>query len=463
MIVFSAAFLVLLLLFLMTNQLFFHDYYISENKQRIQNAVAELEHRYTASEANMTAKEVIRKTGAVVKIYNPQLKSILGNTENPEVGLGQNELRELKRFASENEEGYFKFSDVGGIIEERFVFAKLIGRGDLIVVTRTLGFVGEATKMSNAFMSRAAVMVYLAGLILIFILSSYISKPIIRIKRVSKKMAALEFDEQLEVKRHDELGELMVSVNELAERLSTTMDSLNTTNSQLEVELNKERSLESMRRQFVSDVSHELKNPLSVIIAYANALMEEIPETVQDKNEYYNIISEEASKMNLLVKDLLDLSGYESGVFTLKKELVNLSDLFDDALERFSYLREDKLLHITNTISSNLKVKGDRLRLSQVVTNLLQNAFKYSDQDGEIKLSVSEEHGKITVLIENTGALIPHEVLDKIWSSFYQVDTEKNGNGLGLAIVKSIVQLHDGSVKAYTQDNMNCFVFSLPL
>ncbi len=213
-----------------------------------------------------------------------------------------------------------------------------------------------------------------------------------------------------------------------------------------------------MRRRFVSDVSHELKkNPISMILGYADGLVQKIPKTEATKEEYYGIIVDEASRMHKLVKDLLDLSGYESGTFTIDVEPFIVNELIDNALERLGFMTDEKTVHIDYDIDKQYTLTADRLRTSQIIINLLSNAFKHVNDNGIIKIELSRQKEGLKILIANTGELIPDKELDQIWNSFYQVDTESKGNGLGLAIVKSIVKLHEGSCRAYTQDVYNCF------
>ncbi len=460
--VFSLCFLVLLSLIVMTNKLYFRDYYIDRNEEKIRNVVQSVEGLYKRSEVNEFVRITVRETGSRIEIFDKDSQSIIrSRLAGYKPLVNEKELAELRTGAKKEKDGYYKIFERDMLINHRVIYAKYIGDGDLLVIVRPLGFVLEATEMSNAFLTRVAIVVYIVCLILIFFISKCLSMPLLRVLNISKKMADLDFEEKLVVKGTGEFAALNRYINSLAEKLHDNIEELNITNEQLEIELNKEKSLESMRRQFVSDVSHELKNPLSVIIAYANGLLVGIPEEEKEIFEYYNIISDEASKMNLLVKDLLDLSGYESGMFLLKKEPVMINEIIEDVLEKFQYQQSNKSITVHKEYE-RVEVYGDRLRLSQVVINLLQNAFKYSNNEGEMRITVINENNEIALLIENSGDLIPNESLDKIWGSFYQVDTEKKGNGLGLAIVKSIVTLHDGSVSAFTKNSMNCFEIILP-
>ena len=307
------------------------------------------------------------------------------------------------------------------------------------------------------FMLLSSSIVYLAGFVIIFFISRNLSRPVIEMKRITHKMANLEFDEKLIVKGSDEIGELITSVNQMAVNLSEAIDALHASNEKLELELSKERSLEKMRRRFVSDVSHELKNPISVILGYADGLIQNIPKTEEARQEYFKIIADEANGMNALVKNLLDLSSYEAGTFTLNKETFDLSELIESTVKRLRYLADDKEVHLEFQSNNRHELTADKLRIGQVINNLLGNAFQYVNDDGTIRIAMEQSDGRTKLTVGNTGPVIPAKDLELIWNSFYQVKTGHGGSGLGLAIVKSIVELHCGSCRAYVQDGFNCF------
>jgi signal transduction histidine kinase len=307
------------------------------------------------------------------------------------------------------------------------------------------------------FLIAITALVYIFASIVIYISANRIAKPIINLKDATEKIASMDFDLTVEEKGSDEISELAVSINKMAGELKSNIETINETNIQLERELSKEKNLESMRRRFVSDVSHELKNPMSIIIAYAEGLVRKIPKTEEKKERYYQLIFDEGNKVNGLINDLLDLSSYQSGVFTIHKESFDLTDLVTDVLERYKNMESGKEVNLVWDELQNVEVYGDRLRLGQVLVNLVTNAIKNVDDKGLILVTAKKSGYKAILTIRNTGKLIPEKELDNIWESFYQVDTNTEGNGLGLAITKSIVDLHKGSIRAYIEDSMNCF------
>ncbi|QUI24326.1 GHKL domain-containing protein [Vallitalea pronyensis] len=457
--VFSMTFFILLLLLLLLNKFFLDDFYIKSNSNNMIKASREFETEYKPEAFQEQIAELVKRTGGDVFLFPEELfpvRAASGRHNKPPVKLEHLKIIRDKAVQSA-EEGHLEILGSGDIEDQRIIYARAMADGQLVLIVKRMGLVSEATGMFYSFMLLTSIAVYLVGIIISFIIAKGVSKPIIKMKETTYKMADLQFDEKLIVRSYDEVGELMNSVNQMADALSEAIHALKVSNHQLTRELSKEKSLEKMRRRFVSDVSHELKNPISLILGYADGLVQKIPKSEEAKEEYYSIIVDEASRMHTLVKDLLDLSGYESGTFTIDMEPFIVNELIDNALERLHFMTDNKTVRIDYDTHRQYVLTADRLRTSQIIINLLSNAFKHVNDNGTIKIELSKQTQGLKILIANTGVLIPDKELDQIWNSFYQIDTENRGNGLGLAIVKSIVKLHEGSYRAYTQNGYNCF------
>ena len=459
LIVFSAAFFVLLIALILINKIFLVDFYIHSNRVNFQKEASSFIQNKSRDANADSISELAKNTGGRPFLFTENLE-LIGSDNSQTDRLPFDKSLGLSIYAealSAGPKGYFEVLGSGELEDQTLLYAVVMADGTLLVITKAMGLVGEASNMFFNFMLATSGVIYFVGFMIIYLISGGLSRPIIEMKRVTRKMANLDFDEKLEVKGRDEIGSLMASVNQMADELSGSIQALSASNKKLERELSKEKSLEKMRRRFVSDVSHELKNPISMILAYADGLMQNVPKTEADKREYYGIISDEAGRMNELVKNLLDLSSYESGTFTLEKETFDLSDLIDNAIERFSFITEKKNVFIDYNPGDRFELNADRLRINQVIINLLGNAFKYVDDNGSIKIVLEKMDGRTKILIANTGPLIPDNELELIWNSFYQANTDSSGNGLGLAIVRSIVQLHQGTWRAYTTAQYDCF------
>ena len=300
--------------------------------------------------------------------------------------------------------------------------------------------------------------------VLLSIIFSYIvSKPLIKINSVAKDMAGLDFSKKLNFKGNDELSQLSQNLNILSEKLNITLNDLIKANEKLELDINNERKLEKSRKEFVTNVSHELKTPIAIIKGYGEALKDNLRE---DKKEHYiNQIVIQSENMDKLIKDMLDLSKIESGTYNLQMEDFNLNILTTDIMEQFriSALNKNIYLHFYCE-TENVNIYADRLKIGQVVINFLDNAIRHTPEGGNIYMKIEYENvSDIRLSIENEGENIPTEKTLKIWERFHRSDNDRNrktgGTGLGLAISAKILELHHMEYGVRNMDNGVIFYF----
>ena len=228
------------------------------------------------------------------------------------------------------------------------------------------------------------------------------------------------------------------------------------------------KELEKIRQDFVANVSHELRTPLTTIKGYAETLLEgALKEEVAF--QFVQVIKRHTDRLTKIVEDLLMLSKIESKEFRLKMEVISLQDLIDDVIDFVKEPAEKKKISISrNEIPSSLALEADRNYLEQVLTNLLDNAIKYTPEGGRVTISaIEKDRGEIQFSIEDNGIGIPREDIPRIFERFYRVDKgrsqELGGTGLGLSIVKHLVQAHGGKVWVESQlGKGSTFYFTLP-
>jgi len=268
-------------------------------------------------------------------------------------------------------------------------------------------------------------------------------------------MAQLDFSQKYTVNRSDEIGELGQNINHLSDQLDAAITDLNSKNKQLLADVEKERKLDKMRKDFISSVSHELKTPLSLLLGYAEGLKENVIHDEASKNYYCSVIIDEAEKMDKLIKDLLNLSQIESGFYQLNRTDFNLSLLLDDILLKYQTVLHDKAIALEVTKEAEILINGDSLRIEQIILNLLNNAIDHTDSAKLIKIYITPVADKLRFFIYNSGKPIPEDSREKIWTSFYKIDKartrEYGGYGLGLSIVRALQELHGN---AYGSINM---------
>lgn len=317
----------------------------------------------------------------------------------------------------------------------------------IIIIDRTLSQIEENVDTSNQFTLILIPFLLLIGAFLTYLFSKRISSPILQLSSLAKKMADLDFENKYRVTTNDELGELGNSINSLSEQLSDAITSLKQNNRQLEDEIRKERQIEKMRKQFIGNVSHELKTPIAIIQGYAEGLIDNIVDSEEKRNEYCNIILDESTKMDTLVKGLLEISQYESGLFKLNIRSFNLIDLINKVLLKFNNKLITENIEVIKPTEHEIIVKADVSRIEQVLTNYISNAIDHIDTNKILKIFLIIKKHKVRIHVFNSGSPIPADFIIKVWDSFSKLDRARNrsygGTGLGLAIVRSIMKLHE--------------------
>ncbi|PDY25944.1 two-component sensor histidine kinase [Bacillus cereus] len=322
--------------------------------------------------------------------------------------------------------------------------------------------VNEAMLVLKDYYVYALIIVFLVIILLSFYYSKIIVKPLIKINRVTKKMANFDFSEKLPVAADDEIGGLSGSINTLSVNLKDRIDRLNVANTKLQQDIERERQLEKTRKEFISGVSHELKTPLSVIRSFAEGIQDGVS---KDTTYYTNVILEETENMNRLIVEMLELAKLESGTYKLEMSTFSIGELIQQVYTKLLFSMEEKHLQVDIYADSSLFVKANRSRIEQVVVNLLSNAIRYTPDGERIHVSVVETEDTVKIEIENTGNPIPEESLEKIWDRFYRLDASRSrhtgGTGLGLSIVKNILDLHRAEYGVYNTTNSVVFYFNL--
>ena len=202
-----------------------------------------------------------------------------------------------------------------------------------------------------------------------------------------------------------------------------------------------------MRKEFLNNVSHELKTPIALIAGYAEGLKDNIAEDKESRDFYCDVIIDESSKMNNMVRKLLTLNQLEFGNDQVTMERFDITQLVKGVISGMKLLIEDKGASVTINTDEPVYVWGDEFKIEEVVTNYMSNALNHLDYDKKIDVRIIRENGLVRVSVFNTGNPIPEGDIDKIWDKFYKVDKartrEYGGSGIGLSIVKAIMESHN--------------------
>jgi signal transduction histidine kinase len=299
------------------------------------------------------------------------------------------------------------------------------------------------------------------------LISKKFTNPITKMNTITKKMSTLDFSETLIISGSDELGQLSHSINQLSSNLDTAITELNMKNKQLERDIDKERSLDKMRREFISNVSHELKTPIFLIQGYSEGLKANVAATEEKRNFYCDVIMEETERMDALVHGLLNLAQLESDTFTMVKTHFNISKLMRGIFLKYAPIFKDKQIKQLLILQEDYMTYADCAQIEQVIINFINNAVDYVDANKIIRLTAFRKDEKLRISIYNSGAPIPQQELEKIWTSFYKIDKARTrdlgGTGLGLSIVRAILDAHKSTYGVFNVEDGVEFWFELPL
>lgn len=345
----------------------------------------------------------------------------------------------------------FKLDTLDIYEETRFVTAEpLLNKsgeryGTVFAVTPVL-VVNELLSTVIKIFLAAAVVPLIIMFIAIYIMTYRLTKPLKLMSQASRAMAKGDFSKRILVMSDDEIGELAVSFNMMTNSLA---------------------QLEGMRKSFVANVSHELKTPMTTIGGFIDGILDGTIEP--EKQSYYlGIVSDEVKRLSRLVQSMLSMARLESGEFSLKPELFDLSALLCSIVISQEQRIEQKKLNIIGLDGlENISVNADRDLLHQAIYNLVDNAIKFSEEGGNISFELKTENKKTALTVINTGKGIPEKELPFVFERFYKVDksrsASKNSTGLGLYIVKTIITAHGGTVAVSSKENeFTAFKVTLP-
>ncbi|MEW6400335.1 MAG: HAMP domain-containing sensor histidine kinase [Chloroflexota bacterium] len=306
----------------------------------------------------------------------------------------------------------------------------------------------------NVFTDNLLPLFWLGGLIALvlsllvaFLFAKWIADPMQKVIAAARAMPSAEA-KPVEVSGPQEVQDLTRSFNSMLARVQ-----------------NSQRS----QREFIANVSHELKTPLTSIQGFAQAILDGTAESPEARKQAAEVIYSEAGRMHRMVLDLLDLARLDAGTADLKMSALDTGAILNATVEKFSLQLQKAGVTMKAEIPQNLPTLiGDGDRLAQVFTNLVDNALKFTPPGGEINIRAAAGQGEMQVTVSDTGPGIPPQALPHIFDRFYQADRARKGGdghsaGLGLAIVKQILEAHGGRISVRSGEAGTTFEVSLPL
>lgn len=315
------------------------------------------------------------------------------------------------------------------------------------------GYIKSTADLAVKYTAQLSIIILLIGAVAIYFVVGRLTRPIQRIQGVADKIARLDFTEKCIVTGNDEISLLGKSINGMSRELESAIGKLVSANEVLKSDLERQQKTERIRRQFIADVSHDFKTPLTLMVTYAEALGES--KEGQEK-EYCDVIISEGNRLSAMVGKLLELSRLENGADPAEKSIFCLSEIVDEAVNHHKLPTRKKQLAVTRELEEDFIVTADFQKIVRVVTNLFENAVKYTPEGGRITVRARRIDRVCRLEVENTGEPIPADHLDRLFESFYRADKSRGSAqgsyGIGLATVRAIMEAHE---MRYGVENMN--------
>lgn len=320
----------------------------------------------------------------------------------------------------------------------------MLDNNNVFLIRLPMAGISDSIQISNMFYLYTGMIVVAISILAIWFLSQRLTKPLEELTDISIRMSNLDFNAKYESGGEDEIGVLGQNFNKMSKELEQTISELKTANNELQKDIEKKERIDDMRKEFLSNVSHELKTPIALIQGYAEGLKECINDEAESRDFYCEVIIDEAAKMNNMVKKLLTLNQLEFGNDQISMECFDLTELVRGVVNSAQLLADQEDAQILFVQDTSVYVWGDEFKIEEVVTNYVSNAINHIDGERKIEIKMQRREGHIRLSVFNTGKPIPEEDIDKIWIKFYKVDKartrEYGGSGIGLSIVKAIME-----------------------
>lgn len=406
--------------------------------------------------------EFEREEGVSIDLYDPVDNFLY---EGSGSFVSGNKLNIISR--KENDDGsYFNVVSAEGSSTQYILYGKTFDNGYHIEITTQKDPIQENATLATRVTTTITVITLLLALVFIFDYSRRFTKPLIQMNEVMEKIANLDFSAKTKIDRKDEIGTLAKNINKVSSSLDNALSELREKNAKLQEDIEKERQLERMRREFVSSASHELKTPIAIIRGYAEGLKMNLDEDDKTASEYCDIIMGESDKMNDLVINMLEQSLYSSGSKMPEKAEFDVNTYIKDFLKGVTPIFEEKGITLIYD-EVNFTALADRNQMSTVLSNIVLNACSHAKDEKIIKITTEKIHNYIKINVFNTGSKIDDKDKEGIFTSFYRADkahSRKEGRfGLGLSIVKSIVDNHGCECGFENKENGVEFWFTMEL
>ena len=435
------------------NTMFLEEYYIRSKTKVIMDAYQTIS--LAANSASYSTNEFEEKLNDICGVYNITVYVMDSNSSAQYVSRnGGWELRnrlfgylfgqpsDVRRVMEENGDYVVQTVQVSG--DEYVEMYGRLSSGISFIMQTPLESIRESVKVANQFLGYVGIFATVAGGSIIWLISRKITAPILELNRISEKMVHLDFEAKYSGGASGEIDLLGKNINMLSESLEESISELKTANNELQKDIEKKERIDEMRKEFLANVSHELKTPIALIQGYAEGLSEGINDDPESRTFYCEVIMDEAAKMNNMVKKLLTLNQLEFGNEPVAMERFDIVALVSNYIQSAGILTKQNGIQIRMEERDPIYVWGDECKVEEVIMNYFSNAVNHCGGEKKIIISFEEREDKVKIGVFNTGLPIPEESIPHLWEKFYKVDKartrEYGGSGVGLSIVKAIME-----------------------
>lgn len=471
-----------LLVSMIINSLFLEEFYIHNKKEALISMYNQM--NIAVSSGSLTSQTMVEKLSEQVEVDNISFivitddnQKILTATQNERksqelvaqlMGYLFNKNQQNGKLLAESEHYQIHSAKDAMGDGEYIEMWGYLDNGNAFILRSPLESIRESASLSNKFLIYITLIMAGIGSIFVWYFTRRITNPILELTSLSERMADLDFDAKYVGRGEGEIGVLGANFNTMSEKLEHTISELKNANFELKKDIEQKEKIETMRTEFIGNVSHELKTPIALIQGYAEGLKEGISDDAESRAFYCDVIIDEANKMNQMVKNLLTLNQLEAGDEVTFARF-NVVDLVRGVIQSNEILLQQKEVSLQFCQEQPVYVWADEFKVEQVLRNYLSNALNHVDGERviDVRLKVDETREIVRITVFNTGKPIPEEELERIWQKFYKVDKahtrEYGGNGIGLSIVKAIMESCGQAYGVVNYGNGVAFWFELSL
>lgn len=456
------------------NNVFLEEYYIRSKTEIIYDAYHTISQ--AAKSDTYSSDAFVQELDDVCNIYNITVCVMDANSQTKYVsGNGGRELETQllgyifgwqeapSRIIEEGEEYTIQRMTFGG--EEFLLMYGRLDTGISFIMRTPIESIRESAKIANRFFAYVGIAGTVAGAVIIWLVTGRITKPIKTLNRISEQMVHLDFEAKYDGTAKNEIGMLGENMNKLSSSLEQSISELKTANNELQRDIEKKEQIDAMRKEFLANVSHEMKTPIALIQGYAEGLVEAVNDDPESQKFYCEVIMDEASKMNNMVQKLLTLNQLEFGNDVVTMERFDITALIRNYIQSAAILTKQNEIQVCMDEYPSLYVWGDEFKTEEVFMNYFSNAVNHCAGEKKIVVTMEQKEKIVRVGVFNTGEPIPEEALPHLWEKFYKVDKartrEYGGSGVGLSIVKAIMESMNRNYGVENYENGVLFWFEL--